>query len=85
MELLQRIACSWCGVQNAPGATTCNTCGAPLDVKNVVSDSGWRAAPRLRDMTELHFGSSTCQVEGKLFLSRRSRWAEEIRFFSSIT
>jgi uncharacterized protein (AIM24 family) len=31
-----------------------------------VSDSGWREAPRLRDMTEFRFSSSTCQVEGEL-------------------
>jgi len=41
-------------------------CGAPLDVKNLVSDSGWREAPRLRDMTEFQFGASTCQVEGEI-------------------
>jgi uncharacterized protein (AIM24 family) len=66
MDPLTRIACTWCGGQSAPGATSCISCGAPLDVKNVVSDSGWRAAPRLRDMTELRFGSSTCQVEGEI-------------------
>ena len=66
MEPLQRIVCSWCGAQCPPTAVTCVACGAPLDVKNVVSDSGWRAAPRLRDMTELRFGNSTCQVEGEI-------------------
>jgi uncharacterized protein (AIM24 family) len=42
------------------------TCGAPLDVANKVSDSGWREAPKLRDMTEFRFSASTCQVEGEL-------------------
>jgi len=42
------------------------TCGAPLDVRDKVSDSGWREAPRLRDMTEFRFSGSTCQVEGEL-------------------
>jgi uncharacterized protein (AIM24 family) len=37
-----------------------------LDARDVVSDSGWREAPRLRDMTEFHFGNSTAQVEGEL-------------------
>jgi uncharacterized protein (AIM24 family) len=37
-----------------------------LDVKNLVSESGWREAPRIRDMTEIHFGLSTCQVEGEI-------------------
>jgi uncharacterized protein (AIM24 family) len=42
------------------------TCGAPLDKRNMVSDSGWSEAPRLRDMTEFRFSNSTCQVEGEL-------------------
>ena len=47
MEPLQRIVCSWCGTQCLPNAATCIACGAPLDIKNLVSDSGWRAAPAL--------------------------------------
>ena len=66
MEPLQRIVCQWCQAQNAPGARNCESCGAPLDVKNLVSDSGWREAPRLRDMSEVKFGSSVCQVEGDI-------------------
>jgi uncharacterized protein (AIM24 family) len=63
---VDRIECQWCTSQNEPGQTTCSTCGAPLDARNVVSDSGWREAPRLRDMTEFRFSNSTCQVEGEL-------------------
>jgi uncharacterized protein (AIM24 family) len=66
MDPIQRIVCTWCAAQSPTAAATCIACGAPLDVKNVVSDSGWRAAPRLRDMTELRFGNSTCQVEGEI-------------------
>src|SRR5438128_1449581 len=66
MAPLTRIECAWCRSQNQPDARSCATCGAPLDVKNLVSDSGWREAPRLRDMTEIHFGASTCQVEGEI-------------------
>ena len=58
--------CGWCRANNQPGATSCVTCGAPLDVRDKVSDSGWRESPRLRDMTELRFSQSTCQVEGEL-------------------
>jgi len=60
------VECQWCKAQNTPGTPNCYTCGAPLDVRNVVSDSGWREAPRLRDMTEIHFSQSTCQVEGEI-------------------
>src|SRR5260370_13017876 len=66
MTPLERLECEWCHTQNATGATSCAACGAPLDVKNLVSDSGWREAPRLRDMTKVHFGNSTCQVEGEI-------------------
>jgi uncharacterized protein (AIM24 family) len=66
MEPLQRIVCTWCSGQSPPDARTCVACGAPLNVKNLVSDSGWREAPRLKDMSEFKFGSSTCQVEGEI-------------------
>ena len=52
---VEAIQCGWCQAQNQPGTTTCMTCGAPLDVRDKVSDSGWREAPRLRDMTEFQF------------------------------
>ena len=45
---------------------SCEHCGAPLDRANLVSDSGWREAPRLRDMAKFQFSNSTCQVEGEL-------------------
>jgi hypothetical protein len=38
-------------------------CGATLDLRDVVSESGWREALRIKDMTEIHFSNSTCQVE----------------------
>jgi len=63
---VEMIQCQWCQAQNQPGATSCMTCGAPLDERDRVSDSGWREAPRLRDMTEFRFSASTCQVEGEL-------------------
>jgi uncharacterized protein (AIM24 family) len=66
MDAYQRIVCEWCSNQNQTGATQCQFCGAPLDVKNLVSESGWREAPRLRDMTEIRFDNSSCQVEGEI-------------------
>lgn len=62
----ERIQCQWCQGLNPSSATSCVTCGAPLDVKNLVSDSGWRECPRIKDMTEIRFGVSTCQVEGEI-------------------
>src|ERR671937_701719 len=59
---LERIRCEWCQAMNEKTALSCRACGAPLDVKNLISESGWREAPRIKDMTEFHFGASTCQV-----------------------
>lgn len=61
-----RIACKWCRAQTPAPATTCDRCGAPLDVRDTVSDAGWRAAPRLRDLTEVGFGASRLQVDGTI-------------------
>ena len=63
---LERIRCDWCQAMNEKTALSCRACGAPLDIKNLVSESGWREAPRIKDMTEIHFGASTCQVEGEI-------------------
>ena len=60
----ERLACRWCRAQSPPTAATCARCGAPLDVRDVVADSGWRAAPRLRDLTEVRFGASSFQIDG---------------------
>lgn len=66
MEALQRIQCEWCGGANTTERMSCFSCGAPLNATKLITASGWREAPRLRDMTEFHFGQSTCQVEGEL-------------------
>jgi len=47
---MDRIECQWCQAQNEIGRPNCLTCGAPLDVKDLVTDSGWAEAPRLRDI-----------------------------------
>jgi len=65
-EPLERIKCQWCQSLNEKTALSCRACGAPLDIRNLVSESGWREAPRIKDMTELHFSNSTCQVEGEI-------------------
>ena len=63
---MDRIACSWCHYQNEVGATSCGTCGAPLNAADAVSESGWRAAPRLRDMAEFRVANITCQIAGQV-------------------
>ncbi len=59
----ERIQCRWCHGQSPASSRTCDRCGAPLDVRDTVTDSGWREAPRLRDLTEVHWASSACQLD----------------------
>lgn len=66
VEPFERIQCQWCQGMNEKAALSCRACGAPLDIRNLISESGWREAPRIRDMTEIQFSSSTCQVEGEI-------------------
>jgi len=67
---LERIQCQWCQSMNEKTATACRACGAPLDIRNLVSESGWREAPRIRDMTEMTKTlSSTSDLMGSLLLS----------------
>lgn len=63
---MELVECQWCQAQSNPGTTVCPQCGAPLDVVNLVSDSGWREAPRMRDMEEFRFSASIVQVEGTM-------------------
>ena len=63
---IERIQCQWCQGMNLKTDLSCRTCGAPLDLRYLVSESGWREAPRIKDMTEIHFGNSTCQMEGEI-------------------
>jgi uncharacterized protein (AIM24 family) len=63
-DVSERIACRWCKGQSPATARTCERCGAPLDVRDLVTDSGWREAPKLRDLTEIEFGASRCQIDG---------------------
>jgi uncharacterized protein (AIM24 family) len=60
----ERIACRWCRAQSPTTSTSCERCGAPLDARDAVTDSGWRSAPRLRDLTEITFGASRIQIDG---------------------
>jgi len=65
-DVVERLKCTWCQGMNLKTALSCQYCGAPLDLNDVVSESGWREAPRLKDMTEFRFFGSTCQVEGEI-------------------
>jgi len=46
-DVSQQIQCKWCRAQSPMSATSCDRCGAPLDIRDAVSDAGWRQAPRI--------------------------------------
>jgi uncharacterized protein (AIM24 family) len=56
--------CRYCRQPSDPGGVSCPNCGAAIDVRAVVSDSGWQEQPPVRDMARVRFGTSSCQIEG---------------------
>ena len=58
-------SCPYCRISSDTVDLTCPHCGAPVDVREHVSDSGWGEQPAIRDMARLHFSRSTCQISGK--------------------
>jgi uncharacterized protein (AIM24 family) len=65
-DVAERIQCRWCRGQSPASASTCERCGAPLDVRDLVTDSGWRQAPKIRDLTEVQVGATTYQLDGRV-------------------
>jgi uncharacterized protein (AIM24 family) len=63
-EPLRVYNCTWCGQASDGVALACPACGAQVDVRDVVSKSGWTELPGRKDMAKLQFGQSFCQVEG---------------------
>jgi uncharacterized protein (AIM24 family) len=57
--------CRWCRISTEAGdLVSCPTCGAPVDVRDRVSNSGWYELPAVPDMARLQFGRSYVQIEG---------------------
>jgi uncharacterized protein (AIM24 family) len=56
--------CVWCGASVSAADSGCPRCGAALRVNQIVTESGWRELPGRKDMAKLHFGNSSCQIEG---------------------
>jgi uncharacterized protein (AIM24 family) len=63
-EPLRVYTCTWCGQTSDGTALSCAACGAEVDVRAIVSKSGWSELPGRKDMAKLQFGQSYCQVEG---------------------
>ncbi|HLJ98414.1 MAG TPA: AIM24 family protein [Streptosporangiaceae bacterium] len=56
--------CRYCRQQSDPSAPTCPMCGAPVDIREHVSKTGWVEQPPIRDMAKIQFGQSHCQIAG---------------------
>jgi len=56
--------CRYCRQPSDPNAPTCPLCGAPVDIRSVVSESGWVEQPPIRDMARLQCGQSHVQIAG---------------------
>jgi uncharacterized protein (AIM24 family) len=61
---MNQYTCPYCRQASDPSNPTCPLCGAPVDIKAVVSDSGWVEQPAIRDMAKLQFGQSHVQITG---------------------
>jgi uncharacterized protein (AIM24 family) len=56
--------CPYCRMAGDGSGTSCPHCGAPVDVKLRIADSGWAEQPPIRDMARIRFSRSTCQISG---------------------
>ncbi len=56
--------CPYCRMPSDGSSPACPACGAPVDVRLRVSDSGWTKQPPIRDMARIRFSRSTCQISG---------------------
>lgn len=57
-------SCPWCTTPLIPGRTSCGACGAPAHALLETDDAGWVSLPGARDLAELQFGRSRCQIAG---------------------
>lgn len=60
----RKYTCHWCGLVMDGTQLSCPSCGASIDVRSIVSRSGWVELPGRKDMAKLQFGNSFCQIEG---------------------
>src|SRR5690349_16421760 len=61
---MNTYVCRYCRQPSDPSQPTCPLCGAPVDIRESVSDSGWIEQPPIKDMARLQFGQSHCQIAG---------------------
>ncbi|MBV9593832.1 MAG: AIM24 family protein, partial [Actinobacteria bacterium] len=56
--------CRYCRLPSDASVASCPNCGAPVDVRALVSESGWVKQPPIADLARIQFGQSSVQVEG---------------------
>lgn len=61
---LRSYTCNWCGAVSDGTSLSCPSCGATVNVKEIVTPTGWIELPARRDMAKLQIGKSSCQIEG---------------------
>lgn len=64
-EPVRSYRCPYCGAESSGTTGSCPACGAPVDIRVIVSKSGWVEMPGIKDMARLQFGHSQLQIEGK--------------------
>ena len=57
--------CRYCRQPSDASAASCPRCGAPIDLRAVVTRSGWTKQPPIKDMARIQFGASHVQIEGQ--------------------
>jgi uncharacterized protein (AIM24 family) len=65
MTATAEYTCRYCRLPSNASGHSCPNCGAPVDVRAVVSRSGWEEQPAIEDMARIQFGQSYLQIEGK--------------------
>lgn len=65
-DTFEKVACRWCRAHNPPESSSCERCGAPLDFRDAVSESGWRMTPRIKGLTTVACGSVRVQFDGRI-------------------
>jgi uncharacterized protein (AIM24 family) len=56
--------CQYCRLMSDGSGQSCPHCGAPVDIRLKVTNSGWVKQPEIRDMARIRFNRSTCQISG---------------------
>jgi uncharacterized protein (AIM24 family) len=62
---VNRYSCRYCR-QESEDPATCTLCGAPIDIRARVTDSGWMEQPMITDMTRLSCGQIRVQILGTI-------------------